>query len=408
MLRVEEVPLAQLKLNDRNPRTIRSARFRQLRRTIVAERELLEVRSVIVRLSNNMVLAGNQRVRAAIAEGWETIPAAFMDVDDARAARIMFLDNASFGENDDDLVAELLAELQAAGGDLDLTGFARAETEALLRKLAFRDRDADALPVVNRKKPKTMPGELVELGPHRLLCGDATNPEHVRLLVGDAEPTLIATDPPYGVELDNTWRERAGLNRRRGTRTPAHETTSLAADERADWSEAFALMPSVIVAYVWHASRYACVVQAGLERAGFEVRQQLVWDKGAFALSRQAYHWAHEPCMYAIKQGASAPWYGTRNQATIWRAPSPKMVSAGNGDATDTKVDHATQKPVALFTRPIENHLEPGEWVYDAFGGSGTSLIAAELTGRRALVMEIDPRCCDLVRARYAEFVGGR
>jgi DNA modification methylase len=408
MLRVEEVPLALLKLNGRNYRTITEPRMRHLRRTIVRERELLEVRPVIARLGSNVVLAGNQRVRAALAEGWETIPAVFMDVDDARAAQIMFLDNASFGEVDYDLAADLLAELEAAGGDLDLTGFTRAETAAFLRRAAFRDRDADALPTSVPKKPKTKPGTILELGPHRVMYGSATNRKHVQELLGDARPRLLATDPPYGIALDNRWREHAGLNSRRGARTAAHQATSLAADERSDWGEAFALVPSATVAYVWHASRHACVVQAGLEQAGFEVRQQLIWDKGAFALSRQHYHWSHEPAFFAVRVGASVPWLGPRNQSTVWKAASPKMVSSGNGDAADAKVDHATQKPVALFTRPIENHLEPGEWVYDPFGGSGTSLIAAELTGRRALVMEIDPRCCDLIRARYEEFVGDR
>jgi len=255
-------------------------------------------------------------------------------------------------------------------------------------------------------------GELYTLGPHRLFCGDATNAEHVAKLLEAAEPTLIVTDPPYGVELDNGWRDRAGLNGPAGSgsrrRTDGHGTTRIASDTRADWSEAYELVPACGVIYVWHASAHACEVQHGLERAGFEVRQQIVWDKGLFALSRQDYHWRHEPCLYAKRKGARVAWLGSANQSTVWQASSPKMVMAPNRGPGDAKVDHPTQKPTLLFTRPIENHLQPGEAIYDPFAGSGTAVIAAELTSRRCLAMELDPRCCDLIRARYQAFTDGR
>jgi DNA modification methylase len=248
------------------------------------------------------------------------------------------------------------------------------------------------------------------------MCGDATNPEHVLTLLADAAPTLVATDPPYGIGLDNRWRDRAGVNSRRGASRGrprghplgGHAHSSIAGDERCDWSAAYELVPSLTVAYVWIASARACEVEAGLERIGFQVRQQLIWDKGLFALSRQHYHWEHEPCLFATRGGARIPWYGPRNQSTVWRAPSPKMVMAGSSGPADAKLDHATQKPVLLFQRPIENHLQAGEAVYDPFGGSGSSLIAAELAGRIACLMEIDPRCVDLIRARWEAFHDGR
>jgi hypothetical protein len=372
-----------------------------------AERRLLEVRPVIA-LPDGLVVAGNQRLLAARQLSWETIPAVFADLDEEQAARWTLLDNRGFGEDDVDLVAELLAELQERGSDLDLTGFERAETDALLRRLAYREKDPDALPDPDTMRADSVAGTVYELGRHRAMCGNATDPAQVAELLAGAEPTLLTTDAPYGVSLDNGWRERAGLNGgcRRGRE---HATTTIASDGRADWSEAYELVPSLEVAYLWHASRHACDVQGGLERIGFEIRQQIIWDKGAFALSRQHYHWGHEPCLYAVRAGAKVPWYGPRNQSTVWEAPSPKMVStAAAGAGADRRVDHPTQKPALLFTRPIENHLEPGGIVYDPFAGSGTALIAAELTGRVAYVMELDPRCVDLIRARYREFTDGR
>lgn len=320
----------------------------------------------------------------------------------------MFLDNRNFGEDDVDLAGELLAELLERGGDLDLTGFERRETDALLRRLAQRDKNPDAVPSPRSGASDSKLGEVYALGPHRLMCGDATNAEHVAKLLRSGTPTLIATDPPYGVELDNAWRDDAGLNAGSAGRTEAHATTRISEDTRADWSAAFELVPSCVVIYVWHASAHACVVQAGLERVGFEVKQQIIWDKGRFALSRQHYNWQHEPCWYARKRGARVPWLGPANQATVWQAGSPKMAGAARAGRGDGKVDHPTQKPVALFTRPIENHLQAGEVVYDPFGGSGTTLIAAEQTGRRCLVMELDGAFCDLIRARYESFTDGR
>jgi DNA modification methylase len=407
-MRIVEARVSELRVNPRNPRRIRPERMAQLLRTLELERGLLDARPVIARRDSKEVIAGNHRVLGAIELGWETIPTVFVDLDEVEATTWMFLDNAQFAEDDDDLVAAILAELEGRGGDLDLTGFERPETERLLRRLAYGDKDPDALPDLEVGEPDSKPGTVYELGRHRVMCGDATDPEQVEALLDGPEPTLVTTDPPYGVELDHSWRDRAGVNGRGRGRTAEHVTTALASDDRSDWSEAYALLPSLQVAYVWHASRHACDVQAGLERAGFELRQQIIWNKGLFALSRQHYHWAHEPCFYAVRAGARPAWLGTRSQSTVWDAPSPKMVAVGRRDRGDQPMDHPTQKPVALYTRPIENHLQPGEAVYDPFAGSGTAVIAAELTGRACYAMELDPRCCDLIRARYQEFTNGR
>jgi hypothetical protein len=350
MLRVVEAKLTDLKVNRRNPRRLRPERRPQFLRTLAAERELTEARPVIA-LKDGTVIAGNQRVEGARELGWLTIPTVFVELDELRATTWMFLDNRSFGEDDEDLAAELLAELAARGGDLDLTGFARSETDALLRRLVHRDKTADELPAVLDGKPDSELGAVYQLGPHWLGCGDATNAEHVARLLAGTVPALIATDPPYSVNLDNAWRDRAGINRRaessRQGRTTGHAATTIASDSRADWSDAYALVPSCEVIYVWHASAHACLVRAGLERIGFEIKQQIIWSKGLFALSRQDYHWAHEPCWYAKRQGAKVAWLGPRNQPTVWQAASPKMVMASGTGVGDGKVDHPTQKNAA-------------------------------------------------------------
>jgi len=148
---------------------------------------------------------------------------------------------------------------------------------------------------------------------------------------------------------------------------------------KLNWSDAFALVQSLEVAYVWHATSHLVEVAVGLDRIGFQVRQQIIWNKTAAAMSRQAYHWKHEPCWYAVRRGKTAHWLGSRDQSTIWDAVSPKMIMGGS---TEEKLDHPTQKPVELMRRPIMNHTRRGDVVWEPFLGSDTTLAAAESIGR--------------------------
>ncbi|HLK42423.1 MAG TPA: DNA methyltransferase, partial [Thermoleophilia bacterium] len=175
-------------------------------------------------------------------------------------------------------------------------------------------------------------------------------------------------------------------------------------DDRADWRDAYVLCPAA-VAYVWHGGLFGALVQAGLEAAGFEIRQQIVWTK-PHVLSRSHYQWAHEPCFYAVRKGQSANWQGGRRQTTVWEAASPIASWGGAGRSEDTVTAHPTQKPLELFERPILNHTMPGGIVYDPFAGSGTCLIAAARHGRRCFAIELDPAWCDVIRDRYDAFAG--
>jgi len=188
------------------------------------------------------------------------------------------------------------------------------------------------------------------------------------------------------------------LPRRKGGRN-----TTISGDTRVDWSEAFALVPSLQVGYVWHAGVHAAEVAQGLERIGFEIVAQVIWDKGLFAIGRSWYHWNHEPCWVVRKAGAKVPFRGSRDQGTIWRVPSPKMIMGGSVEA---KQDHPTQKPLLLFETPIRNHLKPGEALYEPFCGSGTALIAAERTGTRCYALEIDPIYVEVALRRWERFSG--
>jgi DNA modification methylase len=186
-------------------------------------------------------------------------------------------------------------------------------------------------------------------------------------------------------------------------RTSGHRNATISGDTRVDWADAFALVPSLTVGYVWHADVHSPAVAAGLERIGFETVCLVIWDKGLFAIGRSWYHWGHEPCWVVRRKGSKAPFLGSRDQSTVWRAPSPKMLMAGSDEP---KLDHPTQKAVVLFETPIANHLRKGEAVYDPFLGSGTTLVAAERLGRRCYGLEIDPRYAQVAIERWQAFTG--
>jgi len=307
-----------------------------------------------------------------------------------------------------DLLGVEFLELKALKFDLSLTGFDSREIDQFTLSVNPAEDDVPQVP----EFPVTRPGDLWLLGPHRVLCGDATSPEAVARLLGTCKPFLMVTDPPYGIELDSEWRDRAGLNgcgpaepSYMKHRTTGHTETSISGDTRADWSEAFALVPSLQIAYVWHASLYTREVLDGLLRIGFLHHQQIIWDKQRTVLTRTHYWFQHEPCWYCRKK--NAPWYGRAGEnSTIWACPSPKFIMGGSKEDGDEKQDHPTQKPVELMRRPLLNHTKRGESVYEPFLGSGTTLAAAELTERVCYSIELDPKYVDVAIQRWQGLTG--
>jgi len=235
----------------------------------------------------------------------------------------------------------------------------------------------------------TRPGNLWVLGRHRLLCGDATSAVDVARLLDGARPHLMVTDPPYGVDYDPAWRNEAGVS-------ATMRTGKVLNDDRTDWRAAWALFPGD-VAYVWHAGVHARTVIESLEAAGFVIRSQIIWAKPRLVLGRGDYHWQHEPCLYAVRKGGTGHWQGARDQTTLW------SIGAGPEDLATV---HGTQKPVECMRRSIVNNSAEGEAVYEPFSGSGTTIIAAEVTGRVCLAMEISPAYCDVAVERWQAMTG--
>jgi DNA modification methylase len=360
--------------------------------------------------SDGSVIDGHLRLKAAQRLTLREIPAILCDDwSDAQVKAFRLLANRSvnWAEWDDELLKLELQDLKTFDFDLALTGFAPDELEKLLRP-PFDD-EAENVVIEPPVDPVTRSGDLWILGKHRLLCGNSTNAEDVNRLLAGAQPSVMVTDPPYGIELDSEWRDRAGLNSHGPAqasymkrRTEGHKNTTISEDTRADWSDAFALVPSLQVAYVWHASKFTREVLDGLLKIGFVHHQQVIWDKGRTVLTRTHYWFQHEPCWYVRKK--NAPWFGKAGEnSTIWFSPSPKFIMGGSDEE---KFDHPTQKPVLLMRKPILNHTQPGELVYEPFSGSGTTLVAAETVGRVCLAMELDPQYADVAVLRWQQLSG--
>src|ERR1017187_8977631 len=362
--------------------------------------------------SDGEVVDGHLRLKAARVLQLEELPVILCDewtTDQVKAFRLMVNRCAAWADWDQELLAFELQELNALQFDLSLTGFEPKEIDDLL-VAPDADDQADAAPPLP-EIPVTRSGDLWVCGPHRVLCGDATSREAVSRLLGASQPILLVSDPPYGIELDSEWRDRAGLNgcgpaqaSYMKQRTAGHTNTSISSDTRADWSAAFELVPGLQAAYVWHASVFTREVLNGLLRIGFLYPQQIIWNKGRIVLTRTHYWYQHEPCWYVRKK--NAPWFGKAGEnSTVWDSPSPKFIMGGSDE---TKFDHPTQKPIALMQRPIRNHTRRGELVYDPFLGSGTTLAAAEQTGRVCHGLELDPKYVDVVVERWQALTGHR
>jgi DNA modification methylase len=401
-LQVRLVPIDQLIPYIRNSRTHTDAQVALVAASI---REFGWTNPILVR-PDLVVIAGHARLLAARKLSLTEVPVIELSgLTDAQCRALAIADNqlAINGAGwDDEMLRIELAALQEEEFNFDLLGFDTHELDELL--LGNTTEDGEDIVPAPPENPVTVSGDLWLCGPHRMMCGDATNPEAVARLLGERKPRLMITDPPYGIELDSEWRDRAGLNgcgpaesSYMKHRTEGHNETTISGDTRADWSEAFELVPSLEVAYVWHASKFTREVLEGLLRIGFLHHQQIIWNKGRTVLTRTHYWFQHEPCWYVRKK--NAPWFGKAGEnSTIWHSPSPKFIMGGS---KEEKFDHPTQKPVELMRRPILNHTKSGELVYDPFLGSGTTLAASHATDRVCYGIELDPKYVDVSVLRW-------
>lgn len=343
---------------------------------------------------NDGLIAGHGRLEAAKSIGLESVPVLVArGWTDTQVRAYVIADNqiAAGGEWDKGLLKAEITDLRALGFDLKLLAFDASELRSIT--LSGEDqKDPDETPPVQAEVVAKV-GDIWLLGEHRVACGDSTDPAVVSALLGDRVPHLMVTDPPYGVEYDANWCNEA--TRSNGKSISGRAVGKVLNDDRADWTDTWKLFPGD-VAYVWHAGVFAGDVQTSLTAAGFQIRSQIIWAKQQFAIGRGHYHWQHEPCWYAVRESGTGHWVGGRKQTTLWQIDKPQKSETG----------HSTQKPVECMKRPIENNSNPSDWVYDPFLGSGTTLVAATITARRCLGIELNPAYVDVIVRRWEALEG--
>lgn len=353
-----------------------------------------QYRPLVVQASTMRVLAGNHTLQAAEALGWPEVRVELLDVDDETAQRIVLVDNrandvAGYDEGD------LLALLQGVP-DLTGTGYASADIDALIYGLeqepVIAPAEADVVPAV---LPVARPGDVIQLGRHRVVCGDSTDPALVAAALDGRPADAMWTDPPYGVEY--VGKTKAALTIRNDG---GDDLEQLLTDA---WAAVVPQLAPGAPCYVAHSDTRRITFEQTMRAAGFLVRQNLVWVKNAIVLGHSDYHYRHEPILYGFagarpgRLGRGGPhWFGGNARSTVFEFPKPAASR-----------EHPTMKPVDLILAMLANSVRPGRLVLDPFGGSGSTLIAAELHGANATLVELDPRFVDVTCGRWQRLTGG-
>jgi site-specific DNA-methyltransferase (adenine-specific) len=349
-----------------------------------------QYRPLVVNRPTMEVLAGNHTLAAARELGWTEVAATFVEVDEEQAQRIVLADNRTndLAGYDAEALVALLGELPTLEG----TGYDETALGELLDELAPPPLDEEVPPPP--AEPRTAPGDLYRLGPHRLLCGDARNSSDLERLTDGEPPELLWTDPPYGVAYEGETADRLTI---RGDGKDGLEALLAESFRSAD----ACLAPGAPL-YVAHPAGALSVTfgQCFLS-AGWRLHQTLVWVKDAIVLGHADYHYRHEPILYRYKPApgrlgrGGRGWHGSNAEDSLLEVPRPRR-----------STEHPTMKPPELIERCLRNSSRRGAAVLDSFGGSGSTLIACERTGRRARLLELDPRFCDVIVARFEALTG--
>lgn len=343
----------------------------------------------------NGIIAGHGRVLAARKLGLEKVPTIELSgLTEAQKRAYIIADNrlALDAGWDEEMLKLEFAELEKEGFELSKTGFSDEEIDEMMADL---DREVDGVEDIETpeppKNPKTKRGEIWILGTHRLMCGDSTSVEDVKEVMGGGLADLWLTDPPYNVAYQGKTKDALTIQ------NDEMDDESFRRFLVSAYDAADSVLKEGAAFYIWHADSEGFNFRGACRDIGWKVRECLIWSKNAFVLGRQDYQWQHEPCLYGWKDGAAHHWYSDRSQTTILEFDRPNR-----------NAEHPTMKPVGLFQYLIGNSTKPGDIVLDSFGGSGTTLIACEQSGRSARILELDPCYCDVIIERWQNLTGQR
>ncbi|WP_165736551.1 site-specific DNA-methyltransferase [Streptococcus agalactiae] len=388
-MEIKELPLSDLKPASYNPRKKLKKGDKEYEKIKQSLLKFGYVNPIIVN-DDLTVIGGHQRLTVLKDLKYETAKCVIVSLskEDEKALNIAL--NKITGQWDDQLLADLLLDLQESDFNLDLTGFEPPEIDDILSNIHDKDLSEDDFDVDEELKKPTVArrGDIWQLGKHRVICGDSTKSENYEQLLGDKKANLIVTDPPYNVDVEET----AGkiLNDNMSDRDFYQFLFDM-------FTQVESHMEADASIYVFHANTEGLNFRKAFKDAGFYLSGSCIWKKNSLVLGRSPYQWQHEPCLFGWKQKGKHQWFSDRKQTTIWEYDRPK-----------SSKDHPTMKPIQLMAYPIQNSSMRGTLVFDPFLGSGSTLMAADQTGRVCYGIELDEKFVDVIVKRYMESTSNR
>jgi site-specific DNA-methyltransferase (adenine-specific) len=362
--------ISDIKLNPNNPRLIKDDKFKKLVQSIKDFPEMLDIRPIVVN-KDMIILGGNMRYRACKEAGIKEIPVIVTDLSEDKQREFLIKDNTSGGEWDWDMLANEwdTDELEAWGLDIpvfDIEDLGTAEE--------------DNYEVSDTIETDIVLGDLFEIGQHKLICGDSTQTDTFAKLFNDDLADMVVTDPPYNVAYKGKTKDALTIENDNMGDKDFYQFLYDFYTALGSYSKAGGAW------YVWHADSEGANFRQAMKDAGIMVKQCLIWVKNSMVMGRQDYQWKHEPCLYGWKEGASHNWYSDRKQTTILDFNRPSR-----------NAEHPTMKPIELFAYQIKNSSKIGDIVADAFGGSGTTMVACHQLNRKGYIVEYDPKYCQVI-----------
>lgn len=381
-----------------NPRQWKKDDIERLARSLQETPELFEMRPCIVYPlgAKYIVLGGNMRLTAARSLKLTEVPCVIVPegTPTDKLKEIVIKDNGSFGEWDYD-------ELANAWSDLPLEDWGVPAWDSQPAPEAKEAEEDDFDEDTEEIETRVQKGDIWKLGDHRLMCGDSTSETDIAELMDGQLADLWLTDPPYNVDYQEKERYKKELGYGSTIHEEAIKNDKMNNDEFykflvGAYSAAKGALKPGAVFYIWHSDSEGYNFRAALNEIGdMKLAETLIWTKDQLCFGRQDYHWKHEPCLYGWKEGAGHKWYSDRKQTTLLNFERPRI-----------SAEHPTMKPVALFAYQIQNSTAIGDIILDSFGGSGTTIIAAEQLGRKAYIMELSEHYCDVIIARWEKLTG--
>ncbi len=389
-MNIQKISIEKLKPAEYNPRKDlkpEDEEYQKIKKSLV---EFGYVAPVIVN-ADMTVIGGHQRLKVLKELGYTEIECNIVDLDKDKEKALNIALNKITGEWDNTKLEELLAELKEADVDMDMTGFSFDEVDNMLKDITgSKEDDFDVDQALDEiEEPTSKPGDIWILGRHRLMCGNSTQKEDVMHLMNNQEADMLLTDPPYNVDYEGKTSAALKIENDNMSET---EFYNFLIDAFRNMFESVKYGGSI---YVFHADTEGLNFRNAFKAVGFKLAQCLVWVKNTFVMGRQDYQWRHEPILYGWKEGAGHYFVDNRKQSTVLEFDKPSR-----------NAEHPTMKPIDLLVYLIKNSSKENDIILDLFGGSGSTLIAAEQIQRTCYVMELDPKYCDVIIKRWENLTG--